>query len=234
MGCCNIVIGVPENPSSFEVWEPQKKGWGWAQWILIVGLVVVGVGLTIPVFNGVAPRARVTQATNNCRQIIISLKSYASDHGGKYPEGATSNDVFRELIKAGLLEDERVFSSPENPYAGDNNLGAPPDYAQAVLAGENHWAMTKDLTDSSPDDTPLVFENPTVKSWPPLWNTLLVEVPKPGRVWKGGKVVVGRADGSVNLERLKAGERLTSLAPVKDGKNLFELVGPHEILDVAK
>ena len=174
------------------------------------------------------------QGVNNCRQIIISLHAYAGDHGGRLPGGATANEAFRQLIKDGQLEDERVFTCPCSPYVPDNELGTPPDYSQALEAGENHWAMTKGLTDSAPGDTPLVFENPAVKSWPPLWDTRLQGVAQPGRVWKGGKIIVGRADGSVNTEKLSDASPMASLAPVKDGKNLFEMAGPQEILDVEK
>ncbi|MDB6137045.1 MAG: hypothetical protein JWO94_117 [Verrucomicrobiaceae bacterium] len=111
-------------------------------------------------------------------------------------------------------------------------MGEPPAYAKSLEHGENHWAMTKGLTDKADGATPLVFENPAEYSWPPRWDTNLVSVAKPGRVWKSRKIIVGRADGSVNMEKLKEGERMASLEPIKDGKNLFELAGPHEILRV--
>lgn len=175
------------------------------------------------------------QAVNNCRQIILSLQNYAADHDGKFPEGATANDAFRELIKGGQLEDERVFTAPASPYGGDNELGDPPEYAKALQEQENHWAMTKGLNTSSNRDCPLVFENPITPTWPPFWDTKSVSVPKPGRIWKGGKVVVGRVDGSVNPEKLLIDARpQATLAPESDGKNLFERAGPHEIMDVAR
>jgi len=213
---------------------PPKQDWGLRQWTVILVLVLVALGVSIPAFNGMAPRALQMQAANNCRQIIIAMKSYTGDHDGKYPAGATANDVFRELFKSGLLEDERVFTSPLSPYQCDNNIGAPPDYKQALEAGENHWAMTKDFNDNTSGNGPLVFENPAVKSWPPLWNTRLKGVAKPGRVWKDGKIIIGLTDGSVIIEKLKDTGTTATLPPLKDGKNLFELAGPHEVLDVAR
>ena len=204
------------------------------QWAVVVAIVLAVIGAAIPAFNGVSPRARQMQAASNCRQIIISITSYASDHGGKYPQGATANEAFRELFKGGQLEVEQVFTSPASPYVCDNNIGAEPDYKQALEAGENHWAMTKDLNDSAPGDWPLVFENPAVSSWPPLWDTRLQGVAKPGRVWKGSKIIVGSVDGSVHFDKLNDNDAMATLAPIKDSKNLFELAGPHEILDVAK
>ncbi len=175
------------------------------------------------------------QAQNNCRQIVISLKSYAGDHEGKYPDGPTANDALRQLIKEGLLEDERVFSAPSSPYVGDNNIGEAPTYAEALQAGENHWAITKGLKDDSNGNCPVVFENPALASWPPLWDSRLVGIVKPGRIWKNERIIVGRNDGSVQTEKLAMdGNPLVTLQPIKDGKNLFELAGPHEVLDVAR
>ena len=238
------MAGVSEDPPQPEIEEPSQqrwKPWGWDYWILGTFFTLVAV-LVLMVFAlpmerepRVQELARQMQAVNNCRQIIISLKSYASDHGGKYPDGATANDAFRELIKAGLMEDERVFSAPKSPYVGDNEIGEAPEYARALQARENHWAMTKGLTDDSPGDWPLVFENPALAVWPPWWDPRFPGEAKPGRIGKYREIVVGRNDGSVMLEKLTKDDRpVVTLQPIKDGKNLFELAGPHEILDVAR
>ncbi len=39
--------------------------------------------------------------------------------------------------------------------------------------------------------------------WPLTWDKDKVVQPVRGRVWKGGKIIVGRADNSVNLETLE-------------------------------
>ena len=220
-------------PVGTESTPRPKKGRRWGAWAFFLSVIFVLAGLATPV-HGPQEKGRQIQAINCCRYIIISMTSYAKDHGGRFPNGTTANEAFRQLIKDGQLEDERVFSAPRSPYVPDNNLGEAPDYRQALEPGENHWAMTKGLTNKADGNTPLVFENPAVKSWPPLWDTRLQGVAQPGRVWKGNKIIVGCADGSVNIEKLKEGEQLTSLAPVKDGKNLFELAGPHEVLDVER
>lgn len=176
-------------------------------------------------------------AGNNCRQILISLKTYSADHDGMYPEGTTANDAFRKLIKGGLLDDELPFSCPSSPYHPDNNIGDAPDYVEALRPGENHWAMTRGLTERAPGDTPLVFENPLHASWPPYWDATFSWTSKSGRAWPSGSIIVGRNDGSVGSQKLEVGrehrERVT-LTPTKNGKNLFDLAGPHEVMDVAK
>lgn len=218
--------------------EPEdhsNKEWGWLQWLVVGILLIVAAIMVIPMSNGVAKKAPMMQSANNARQVLISLKSYAGDNNGKYPEGPTSNDAFRELFIAGLIDDERAFTAYNSPYEPDNDIGVAPHFDEAVCRNENHWAMTKGLTDSSPGDVPLVFENPIDPTWPPYWNARISNQRQPGRAWKGGKIIIGRNDGSINGEQLtdKNGERVT-LAPVKNGKNLFDLAGPHEVMDVAK
>lgn len=213
----------------------RKPRWGWLQWSVVVLLAAITVGVAIPAFNGIAAKSRMMWASSNGRMILISLKSYAGDHDGTYPEGATSNDAFREIFKAGMLDDERPFTTASSPYVPDNNIGIAPDFKEALKPGENHWAMTKGLSDESSGNAPLVFENPAVASWPPYWDASVNGASKPGRAWRTGKIIIGRNDGSVNGEALADdhSERVT-VAPMKDGKNLFEVFGTCEVLNIAK
>ncbi len=175
------------------------------------------------------------QASSNCRQILISMKSYAGDHDGRYPDGNTANETFRELFKAGLLEDERAFTAASSPFEPDNNIGEDPNFDEALVAGENHWAMTRGVKDSDSGNTPLVFENPVRAEWPPRWNMNAAGQKKEGRAWKSGRIVIGRNDGSVASEVLNSthGDAVP-LKPDSTGKDLFEQAGPHEVLNVAR
>lgn len=214
---------------------PGKKGWGCAPCLVIAVLVFVALGLVVPVFRVTREKANEDIASNHCRQIIIAFKDYSADRGGSYPVGTTANDAFREFLKAGIVEDERIFTAPFSPYHGDNQTGEAPDYQEALKAGENHWAMTKGLTDQDSGNAPLVFDNPAVSTWPPRWNAKEVDSGKPGQVRKGGKVVIGRNDGSITLEKVDSYGRLLGLTPPNgDSRNIFELAGPHEIMNVAK
>lgn len=214
---------------------PPKQSWGCLQWLIVGNIVMIGVGLLIPSGIRVSPLARMMQASSNCHFILTSLKCYASDHDGRYPDGNTANEAFRELFIAGLLEDERAFTGASSPFEPDNNIGEAPNFDEALVAGENHWAMTRGVKDSDSGNTPLVFENPVRAEWPPRWNMNAAGQKKEGRAWKSGRIIIGRNDGSV------AGEMLNSthgdavpLKPDSTGKDLFEKAGPHEVLNVAR
>jgi len=53
---------------------------------------------------------------------------------------------------------------------------------QALEASETHWAMTNVLGLKTDGNTPLMFENPVVASWPPKWDSKSVGTARPGRI----------------------------------------------------
>jgi hypothetical protein len=193
-----------------------------------------------PVFCAISEAGERTRAINNCRQIVVCLKIHASDGSGSYIDERTrkitnSNDAFHVLFTKGIISDERVFGSSYSPFQPDGYIGEEPDYIEALKPGENHWAMTKGLSDSSPSNMPLVFENPSESTWPPKWNAESEPRSKPGRAWPGGKVIVGMNDGTVHAHKLTApiGTNL-ELAPDAEGKPIFPPTPKYEILNVAK
>ena len=182
--------------------------------LMITGMAVMA-GLALPAFNVATQNARMSQASNNARQIILALKAHAADNNGAYPDAhasspQTANDAFRIQFQTGILEDESIFGSPTSPFVPDGNIGSAPDFSQALEAGENHWCLTKGLTDSSDGIAPLILENPVATSWPPTWNCDLSGQPVDGRAWKGGKVIIGFNDGSVSIMPLvsKTGDNI--------------------------
>ena len=169
------------------------------------------VALGVPVLLVLFPRSRIskkgemTKAISNCRQVITVLRIYSSDHNGNYPDSVlpaahSSNEIFRQLFRDDVIDTELIFGSPKSVFNPDRNIGTKPDFLEAVKPGENHWAFTKGLTDSSPGDIPLVYENPSVATWPPKWDPDLVGTGQSGRTWAGGKVVIGFNDSSVDTQ----------------------------------
>jgi hypothetical protein len=200
---------------------------------MLVGMAVQGT-VIMPMLGEYADNAQQMKAMRNARKIALAMQVYAADHGGAYPDTdkhappQTSNDACRLLIKAGTLEDESVFTAPDSPYAGDGIVGDHPYFASALSAGENHWAMVKGVTDSSPGRAPLIFENPLPEaSWPPTWSMADAGKPVPGRAWRSGKIIIARRDSSVNAEQLAADEGVhVGLHPSPDGTDAFTSFNP--------
>ena len=219
------------------------QGFTLIELLVVITIISILAGLAVPAFNRVQEQAQILQAVNNAHQVILTLKGYAADNGGAYPDAdkqeppQTSNDAFRLLFKRGLIRDERIFVTSCSPFVTDGNVGEAPGFDEAVKAGENHWSMTKGLSDTSNSDTPLIFENPVNGgSWPPAWNCNTAGQRKQGRAWVSGRIVVGRNDGSVTAEPLEAltGDQV-GLRKNSSGKDLFSQLGSEaEFLDVAR
>lgn len=181
---------------------------------LVVAVVLILLGaLSLPAYRHIQSLGRETMAVSSCKQITLALKRYAQDHNGSYPDQMlyqassslhrNSNNVFRELFKAGLVTEEQIFGCPGGPVP-DGRLGNAPEFELAVAPGENYWAMTAGVGTSAPGSVPLVYENPVSAGWPPQWG-------EPRKVGSGhergtilapGKVVIGNNDGSVYFLKL--------------------------------
>ncbi len=190
--------------------QQRTRRWGWPQITVVVFVAVAMIGAAVPTFHPVAVRAGQAETAGNCRQIITALKLFAGDHDGKYTDAAasaqptTSNQAFRILFRGGYIDDERIFGARLSKFIPDNIIGDAPDFPKALEAGENHWAMTRGLTDSSDALAPLVFENPVSVGWPPVWNVDAAGKKERGRAWRGGKIIVGSNYSSVHAIKLEA------------------------------
>ena len=191
--------------------EPPRQRWGFLQWCIVIGVVVFGCILAMAVVPFTSRSTSQMKGVSNCKQIILSLKMYAKDNGSVYPgaglesETVSANQVFRRLFQEGIVTDERIFGCPPNSlFVPDGEIGMRPDFAEAVAPGECHWMLLKFQTDFSIGDLPVVVENALNASWPPRWDVSGQTGNKRGRVWGGGKIIVGRNDGSVAVEKLSS------------------------------
>lgn len=217
-----------------------EKGFTLIELLVVITIIAILASAAVPTFNAVQDKANQANASGNAKQIITALRLYSGDNSGAYPDAdktdqpANANDAFALLIRRGILDDERIFGCKSSKFNPDNNIGESPDYTEALEPGENHWAMTKDLTDSSSAVSPLVFENPVTQEWPPKWNCDAAGKLVKGRAWRGGKIVVGFNDSSVSVIPLESakGESVDA-KDLGSGKNYFEQAGDDlEMLDI--
>jgi hypothetical protein len=195
---------------------------------LIVTLVLpLGAAIAIPLASKAGKKGEQARTINHCRMIMVCLRLYSPDNCGSYPDAVptvtnTSNEVFRTLFIAGVANDESIFGCDSSPFKPDGKIGASPDFNEALKKGENHWAMTHGLTDSSPGNFPLVYENPATAAGVPKWNADAAGMAKPGRCWSDGNVAIGFNDGSVEFRALEAKHgKEVPLASNGDGSAAF-------------
>ena len=115
--------------------------------ILLLFVALSVVILWVP--NGGTPRGPASKAVFQCREIGLALVKYASDHGGRFPEGHSSTEVFQKLIDDHDVDDPALFFYP---LAGKVKPGT------NTLKPENvGWDVTCCVDADSPDSLPLVF-----------------------------------------------------------------------------
>jgi type II secretory pathway pseudopilin PulG len=188
--------------------EPPKQRWGCLQWGIVAVVLVLLASLIIPEYNAISRMGDQTRAVSNCKQIVLALKQYANENESAYPDGRagihSANQAFRELFKTGILEEESIFGCPKSEFIPDNEIGSAPDFMKTLSSGECHWMLVKGQSDESSGNMPLVFENTLDVSWPPRWDGSAPEGRrKRGQAWRVRGIIIGRNDGSVQMEKLR-------------------------------
>jgi len=212
--------------------------------LVVITIIAILAGLAVPAYNIIQRMANQTRGVNNARQVILAMKLFSKDHNSQYPDSVSNpltgslaqnaNDAFRLMIQEKIVTDERIFGCPAG-FTPDGNIGQRPNCGNALMPGENHWAMTAGQTDTAEGNMPLVYENTASLSWPPLWNADAAGQIAPGRAWSGGKIIIGRNDGSVAVEALAGQKGMVGPQIMTGGMNLFTQASegmPQRILPV--
>jgi hypothetical protein len=104
------------------------------------------------------------------------------------------------------FQDERVFfvpgcawhqSLPEGQTKPDNDVGQPPEYAEGLARGENHFAYVSGLDNGSLGHLPLIADG-----FSDSIGVYADDEDKKGGIWEGEAAIVVRVDGSGKMETL--------------------------------
>jgi hypothetical protein len=222
--------------------EVPKQRWWCLQWGIVLVIGLLGWVLIGTLLSMISRESVQSPGVSNCKQIILALKYFAKDWGAAYPdvhfpELKSANQVFRELFKAGVVPDERIFGCPESMFNPDNDIGPPPNFEKALMPGECHWMLLKNQTDVSHPRTPILIENSLNASWPPKWDVSQswwsgATNKNRGRAWKGRQIIVARNDGSVAVEKLREDGTMDWHSPSnldEHGKSWIDTLTPEQI-----
>lgn len=220
--------------------QRTRAGFTLIELLVVIVIIATLAGLAIPATQSVLKSARQQQAVNNCRQVIMALKQFAGRNQTQYPDtvlnpqtggmAQNANQAFHMLFLQRVVTDERIFGCPAG-YNPDGIIGTAPSYDRAVTPMENHWAMTAGLTDTSPGNMPLVFENPAQPSWPPKWNATVAGQIRPGRTWVGNQVIIGRLDGGAEIVNLE-GTGMAAPPRMVGGLDMFTQASEGQMLNI--
>jgi hypothetical protein len=191
-------------------------------WLLTVfkwaggSMLIAGILFAfLPVFLGdigISARATRTKALAHAKQIHLALAEFALDENGHFPVASDySNTAFRKLFDQ-KFQGDRIFFVPECAWHNslpsgrtrvDNDVGQPPDYAQGLERGENHFAYVSGLDFDSPGHLPLVADG--------FSETIGVysdDEDEKGGIWEGEVAIVVRVDGSAKMQKLASDLRV--------------------------
>jgi hypothetical protein len=134
--------------------EPLTKGDWWKIarfWVVLLFIMAVLVGVALgPICPPDCPRqAKQSAAMQTSRAIGEALYQYSLDHGGLYPDGKTSTEVFQHLIDENYIADPQVF------YVAIFGKVKP---KTNKLKSENvSFDVTSGIDPTSSDQLPIVF-----------------------------------------------------------------------------
>lgn len=130
--------------------------WGCLR-IFCAAVVVVYVAFKLLMFHE-REETKISGLIQAARSIDLFLFEYADDHGGRYPEGKSSTEVFQKLIDGGYVSNpanQEEASGPEIFYFPMPGKVKP---TSNTLMPENVcWDVTCCLDAHSPDQVPVVY-----------------------------------------------------------------------------
>ena len=185
--------------------------------LVVIAIIAILASIALPVFSSVQERGKQTKDMSNGKQIALSLKQFAVDHNGVFPNkkpdavssdydaGATalgsgdfSNDAFWWLFP-NYVTSEDIFSvggSAWSPNPPDNVLDPSDAVARAetLKGGECGYEYITGLNDTSNPQFPLIMDAGKAAGEADVEYTN-VQSDK-GGIWKGKKAIVILVDGS--------------------------------------
>ena len=199
----------------------RRKGFTLVELLVVIAIIVALAALATPQIFKALKRAALAEAVSNARQVKLALDNFATDFDGQFPnddtgegvlEGGTgstySNDYFRQLFLAGVIESEFIFWVKNSGVA---SKGAPDDkikqkgrmQPELILEqGDAHWAYITDQTNLGTGSRPLILDGyqAGTSEWDPdTWDN---------------KVIVVRIDGAFKPMRMRITDN-----KVLDGSN---------------
>ena len=139
------------------------------RFLLIIVLIIAVV--VCPPYWAMMRGIKLRQSLGALSQIRDACAAYAKTHEGNYPGGTTSNEAFRQLFIAGLIDYEGLFTTSEiDRKRPDGNIGtAKNGYLQALAPGECRLTYIRGLKAGEPDLRIPLFYMQSVQDDGEIW-----------------------------------------------------------------
>ena len=191
----------------------RKGGFTLIELLIVIAVIAILASFALPAFLGVQERAKQTKDLSNGKQIVLALRQFALDNNGTFPQtvpaaaypsatlltsASPSNDALWWLFPT-YLTDEFIFAVPGSQWNvpgpdGAMDAAGSAGRVQTLKIGENGYAYTLGLNDTSDAGFPLLEDGMVTGATPP-WQYTTDKTVK-GGVWGGKKAVIIFVDGS--------------------------------------
>lgn len=188
-----------------------KKGFTLIELLVVISIIALLAAGGFASYGKIMPGIRAKSLAKTGREIWNFLNVYATDNDQRFPEAQSfSNDAFRELYKAGLLDNEKAFYIPNDPWHNnaiggnrqpDNDIGVEPDYTQALQTGECAWAYVTGHDTASNSTLPIMANafSESIGVYSP-------DKSKKGGVFEGKRAVWVTVAGAANAVEIKSSD----------------------------
>ena len=204
--------------------NPQCRHQGFTRKELLVALALIFIlGTCFAIYGARSSgtydlnRVKAKTTARTAHEIYTLLVTWAEDHDGEFPTAHQfSNEAFRELFKAGLVDDEKTFTIAgdawhKNSVSGDgkrpdNEIGTAPDFSQALQRGECAFTYVSGLNLASRGSLPLL-----TNAFSESLGVYTNDKSRKGGVFKGTKCAYITVGGSAKVGDLSPDFRILEM-----------------------
>ena len=215
----------------------STQGFTLIELLVVISIIAILAGLGLKAFPAAIKKARLSESLSNAKQIVTTLKLYATDNDGAYPsttvspDGGTtpgtalaagdfSNKAFDNIISKYQIG-KTFFMNKNSKYCKGAKVDTNAADSKTLSKGQNDWLYVSGMSDTTNGNWPLIAT--ATKSASEF--TYTSDKSALGGVWEGTDAIIGYCDASAKPAGDKDMNKSTSTAtfvksPI-DGANIF-------------
>jgi len=221
-GCVNAIPAIQDSLTMKRF--RCRKGFSIIELVIVLFILAVLVGLTVPAALRVQLKGAQMKDLNNGKQIYLGLKLFSTDNDGRFPwadydasiggpaaSGATvsnANTAYQNICPQYIKPRATFYAAKSvwTPNVPDENAATMP----LTLPGDNAYAYVPGLNSNSNPSFPLIAD--AFSNKPGVYSKTRGEK---GSIWNGKTALVVRVDGSAKFESCNPGTLKVAASPLQ-------------------
>ncbi len=212
----------------------RTQGFTLIELLVVISIIAILAGLGLKAFPAAIKKARLSESLSNAKQILTTLKLFATDNDGSYPSSAIdpatgtptgtafasgdfSNKAFENIISKYQIG-KTFFINKNSAYCKGAKVDTSLADSKVLSQGQNDWLYVSGMSDTTNGNWPLIA-TATAAGY-----TYTSDKTAKGGVWEGTDAIVGYCDASAKPAGSNMNMTSTTATFVKspiDGNNIF-------------